>query len=158
MSPVVVDASVAAKWFLPERGEALVDQALALLDQYDKKEVQFVVPDLFYVEIASAIWKAVRVGRIPRAFGDQALVLLTQREFPTVPSLKLLDKAFQIATAHGRTVYDCLYVALAVQTNSQLITADERLANSLASRFPVKWLGAAYRREGADSARRFAAS
>ena len=141
MSLVVPDASVAAKWFLPEDGEALADEALALLNKYEKQEVRFVVPDLFYVEIASAIWKAVRMGRVPRAFADQALVLLTQREFATVPSLKLLDKAFQIATAHGRTVYDSLYVALAVQTNSQLITADERLANSLAARFPVKWLG-----------------
>ena len=142
MSLVVVDASVAAKWFLPENGEALVSQALALLDAYDKEEVRFVVPDLFYVETASAIWKAVRAGRVPRAFADQALVLLTQRKFPTVPSLKLVDQAFQIAADHGRTVYDCLYVALAVQTNSQLITADERLANALAARFPVKWLGA----------------
>jgi predicted nucleic acid-binding protein len=142
VSLVVVDASVAVKWFLPENGEAFADQALALLDKYDRKEVQFVVPDLFYAEIASAIWKAIRVGRISRAFGDQALVLLTQREFATVPSLKLLDKAFQIATDHARSVYDSLYVALAVQTNSQLITADERLANSLAARFPVKWLGA----------------
>jgi predicted nucleic acid-binding protein len=142
VSLVVVDASVAVKWFLPENGEAFVSQALALLDAYDKEEVRFLVPDLFYVEIASAIWKAVRAGRVLRAFADQALVLLTQREFPTIPSLKLLDKAFQIAADQGRTVYDCLYVALAVQTNSQLITADERLANSLAARFPVKWLGA----------------
>jgi predicted nucleic acid-binding protein len=56
--------------------------------------------------------------------------------------VKLLSKAFEIATTYERTVYDSLYVALAVQTNSQLITADERLANSLATRFPVKWLGA----------------
>jgi predicted nucleic acid-binding protein len=69
-------------------------------------------------------------------------VLLTQRKFPTISSLKLLDRAFQIAVDHGRTVYDCLYVALAVQTNSHLITADEYLANALAARFPVKWLGA----------------
>jgi predicted nucleic acid-binding protein len=142
VSLVVVDGSVAAKWFLPENGEALADQAAALLDQYDRKEIQFVVPDLFYVEIASAIWKAVRVGRVSRAFGDQALVLLTQREFATIPSLKLLDGAFQIAAEYGRTVYESLYVALAVHTKSQLITADERLANSLAAHFPVKWLGA----------------
>jgi predicted nucleic acid-binding protein len=142
VSLVVVDASVAAKWFLPEDREALVSEALALLDEYDREEVRFVVPDLFYVETASAIWKAVRVGRVSRAFGDQALVLLTQRKFPTVPSLKLLDSAFQIATAFERTVYDSLYVALAVQAKAQLITADERLANYLAARFPVKWLGA----------------
>jgi predicted nucleic acid-binding protein len=139
---VVVHASVAVKWFLPESGEPLADQAMALLDQFDRKEIQFVVPDLFHVEIASAIWKAVRVGRVSRAFGDQALVLLTQREFATVPSLKLLDGAFQIAAEYGRTVYESLYVALAIQTESQLITADGRLANALAARFPVKWLGA----------------
>jgi predicted nucleic acid-binding protein len=142
VSLLVVDASVAAKWYLPESREELTDQALALLNKYEKNEVQFVVPDLFYAEIASAIWKAVRGGRVSRAFGDQALVLLTQREFATIPSLKLLDQAFQIATDHAQNVYNSLYVALAVQTNSQLITADERLANALAAGFPVKWLGA----------------
>jgi predicted nucleic acid-binding protein len=34
------------------------------------------------------------------------------------------------------------YVALAIQSKAQLITADERLANSLAAHLPVKWLGA----------------
>jgi|HubBroStandDraft_2_1064218.scaffolds.fasta_scaffold91921_3 predicted nucleic acid-binding protein len=141
MSLVVVDASVATKWFLPETGEPLAEQALAWLDKYDNKEVRFVVPDLFYVEIASAIWRAVRVGRISRAFGERAVMLLVEREIATVPSLELLDSAYQIATAHQRTVYDSLYVALAVQTKTQLITADERLANALAAHFPVKWLG-----------------
>jgi predicted nucleic acid-binding protein len=28
-----------------------------------------------------------------------------------------------------------------VQSGAELITADERLANALAARFPVKWLG-----------------
>jgi predicted nucleic acid-binding protein len=142
VSLFVVDASVAAKWFLPENGEALAGQAHSLLDAFAREEVRFAVPDLFYVETASAIWKAVRVGRVPRAFGDRAIELLTERKFPTVPSLKLVDKAFQIAADHGRTVYDCLYVALAVQSGAHLITADERLANALAARFPVKWLGA----------------
>jgi predicted nucleic acid-binding protein len=141
VSLVVVDASVAVKWYLPESGEPLADRAVVLLDQFNRKEIQFVVPDLFHVEIASAIWKAVRVDRVSRSFADRALVLLTRHEFPTVPSLKLLDGAFQIAANYGRTVYDSLYVALAIQTKSQLITADERLANALAARFPVRWLG-----------------
>ena len=142
MSLVVVDASVAVKWFLPGKEESLVSQAVALLDAYDDQQVRFVVPDLFYVETASVIWKAVRTARVSRSFGDQALVLLMEREFPTVPTLKLLDRAFRIAADCGRTVYDSLYVALAVQASAQLITADERLANALAARFPVKWLGA----------------
>jgi predicted nucleic acid-binding protein len=139
---VVVDANVAAKWFLPADGETLADEALALLGQYAKEEVRFIVPDLFWAEFANVIWKAVRLGRLTKVSAAAALASLTQRNFPTVPSLRLLDSAFQIATAFERTVYDCLYVALAVYSKAQLITADERLANSLAARFPVKWLGA----------------
>jgi predicted nucleic acid-binding protein len=55
--------------------------------------------------------------------------------------LSLLEDAFAIATALDRTVYDALYVALAMRFKSQLITADEALANALAAHMPVKWLG-----------------
>lgn len=142
MSLVVVDANVAAKWFLPAKGETLAGEAFTLLEQYAKDEIRFLVPDLFWVEFANVMWKAVRLGRFSNASAAAALAALTQHNFPTVPSLNLLYDAFQIATAFERTVYDCLYVALAVRSKAQLITADERLANSLAARFPVKWLGA----------------
>jgi predicted nucleic acid-binding protein len=46
-----------------------------------------------------------------------------------------------IATAFQRTVYDALYVALAVTSKAQFVTADERLANAMAAHLPVKWLG-----------------
>ena len=141
MSLVVLDASVAAKWFLPEKIETLAPEALALLDAYRKKEIQIVVPDLFWVEFASVLWKAIRRGNYPKDSADAALAYMKGLDFPSVSSLELLDKAFEIATAFERTVYDSVYVALAVQTQSQLITADERLVNSLAARFPVKWLG-----------------
>jgi predicted nucleic acid-binding protein len=38
-------------------------------------------------------------------------------------------------------VYDSIYTALAVNSNAQFVTADERLANALAAYLPVKWLG-----------------
>ena len=142
MSLVVLNASVAAKWFLPGNGETIVDQAFALLHRYDKGEIRFIVPDLFWAEFANVIWKAIRVGRFSKSSGEAAIASLAQRNFPSVPSLKLLDRAFQIATAFQRTVYDCLYVSLAVDSDAQLITANERLANALAAHFPVKWLGA----------------
>ena len=141
MSRIVLDASVAVKWFLPEKVETMATEALALLDRSGRNEIQIIVPDLFWVEFASVLWKAIRRGNFPKDSADAALASLKRFDFPTISSLNLLDDAFQIATDYGRTVYDCLYVALAVQSNSQLITADERLANSLAGRFPVKWLG-----------------
>jgi len=54
----------------------------------------------------------------------------------------LLDLAFNIASGFDRTVYDSLYLALAVQSKAQLVTADEKLANAVAAQLPVKWLGA----------------
>jgi predicted nucleic acid-binding protein len=55
--------------------------------------------------------------------------------------LALLEAAFAIANAFQRTVYDSLYVALAISSKAQLLTADERLARALAATLPVKWLG-----------------
>jgi predicted nucleic acid-binding protein len=139
---LVVDASVAAKWFLPDTGEPLADEAFSLLDRYKKEEVRFIVPDLFWAEMANIVWKAIRTGRLSPSSGKAAIELLTERNFPSVPSLKLLDRAFQIAVEYQRTVYDCLYVSLAIDSNAQFVTADERLTNALAGHFPVKWLGA----------------
>ena len=142
MNLLVLDANVAAKWFLPAKGETLTNEALDLFRQYARENVRFIVPDLFWAELANVFWKAARLGRFPKASAEAALASLAGRDLPTVPSLALLDSAFRIATAFDRTVYDSLYVALAVQSKAQLITADERLANSLAAHFPVKWLGA----------------
>jgi predicted nucleic acid-binding protein len=142
VSVVVLDVSVGAKWFLQGNGEGLMDQAFALLNHYERGQVRFIVPDLFWAEFANVMWKAVRLSRLSKASADVAVASLMRRNFHTVPSLTLLDSAFQIATSYDRTLYDSLYVALAVHSKAQLITADERLANSLASHFPVKWLGA----------------
>jgi len=59
----------------------------------------------------------------------------------TIPTSDLLVQALQIAVVCDRTFYDSLYVALAVATKTELVTADERLVNALGSRFPVRWLG-----------------
>jgi predicted nucleic acid-binding protein len=137
----VIDASVAAKWVLPATGEPLAREALELLRSYAAGELRFVVPDLFWAELANVLWKSVRQGRIRVASAEVALQAMRNRNFPTVSSHALLVEAFAIATAFDRAVYDALYVALAVASKSQLVTADERLANALAAYLPVKWLG-----------------
>jgi predicted nucleic acid-binding protein len=142
MSLVVVDASVAAKWFLPAKGETLIEEAFRLLRQYTKGEVRLVVPDLFWAELGNLLGRAMRQGRYMKATAESALASLKDRKLPTVSTLALLDLALGIATAFDRTVYDSLYVALALHSKAQLVTADERLANALAAQLPVKWLGA----------------
>jgi predicted nucleic acid-binding protein len=142
MTSFVLDASVAAKWMLPAKEELLRPEAFRLLDAYGSGDVNLIVPDVFWAECGNIVWKAVRQRRLDRVGAEQAIVSLMRRNIPTIPSLELLQKAVSIAFDFDRAVYDCLYVALAVESKKQLITADERLANALAARFPVKWLGA----------------
>jgi predicted nucleic acid-binding protein len=137
----VIDASIAAKWVLPARDEPLTKEALDLLKAYAAGEVRFVVPDLFWAEVANVLWKASRAHRIRMVSAESGLQAMRERGFPTVSSHTLLVEAFAIATAFDRTVYDAIYVALAITSKSQLVTADERLANALAAHLPVKWLG-----------------
>ena len=142
MTTYVLDAGVAAKWFLPPGGETQIREALRLLDDYVSGSVNLMVPDLFWPEFGSILWKAVRRGRISLATAEESIVMLQEREIATVPTAKTLGSAFGLATAFNRTVYDAVYVALALLSDAQLLTADERLANALAARFPVRWLGA----------------
>ena len=142
MTSVVVDASVAVKWCLPSLREELVAQAEELLASSRREEVQFLVPDLFWVELANALWKAVRRNEISSNNAASAISFMRDLDIATVPSIDIVPQALDLAISHGRTVYDSLYVALAMQSKSEMITADERLADALAARFPVKWLGA----------------
>ena len=141
MTACVLDASVAAKWLLTPAGETLVAEARQLLRDYGDGKLEVVVPDLFWLEIGNLLRTSVRRGRMSLSSAGEALRETEQRNFPTLPSRPLLGEAFAIATAFDRTVYDAVYVALAVASRLPLITADERLANALAARAPVRWLG-----------------
>ncbi|MBZ5719534.1 MAG: type II toxin-antitoxin system VapC family toxin [Acidobacteriia bacterium] len=141
MTTFVVDAGVAAKWLLPASGERLAPEAVSLLRRYTRDEVRFLVPDLFWTELANVLWKAVRQRRCSASDAQSSLHRVLRFGFTTVPCTGLLENALSIALRFDRTAYDSLYVALAVATDSALVTADERLARALAAHFPVRLLG-----------------
>ncbi len=141
MTVCIVDASVAAKWILPAADEGLVTEANHLLGLHVRREWQILAPSLILAEIGSVLWKAVRRNRTTRASAKDALEQFRDLDIKTVPTEELAVSALEVAVQYDRTFYDSLYVALAVQQKGDLITADERLANALGSRFPVRWLG-----------------
>lgn len=117
---LVVDASVAAKWFLDEDGS---DAADALLTE----ETPFLAPDLILLETGSVFWRRYRAGDLSRQ-----QVLETQLALPgwfieLTPLSKVAKVAKELALDLDHHIYDCAYLALAIQHSCDLITADRKI-------------------------------
>jgi predicted nucleic acid-binding protein len=98
-------------------------------------EAQMLAPAHFRPEVANALWTKGRKGLLSRDEARRMLALdLPVEEVSTLP---LLPAAFDIAARFERTVYDALYVALALREHCQLVTADKKLRNALAKAFPA---------------------
>ena len=124
----VLDASVGIKWVLIERD---TDKARRLRDAYRLGQHQLIAPDWFIAEIMNILGKAAARKQISEGVARQALADLVQDAPIWQPTVPLLDDAFNLALAHQRAVYDCLYVALAIREKCQLITADDALVRQL---------------------------
>src|SRR4029450_4375644 len=119
-SVFVGDASVVVKWFVPEIHSDAARRLLVLPHEY-------VAPDLLFAETANTIWKKIRREELTAEEGQQLVADIGQIAVETVPCRALAEDAHALANATGRTVYDSMYVALAVRLNTRSITADERL-------------------------------
>ena len=124
MTDVVVDSSVALKWFVPE---ALSDEAAAFLDA----SFTLLTPDLLFAEFGNILWKKITRGEIQPDEARDVVAALERVPLLVVSSSRLLAAALEIAVAYRRTVYDALYIALAVDRDCTFVTADERLARAL---------------------------
>ncbi len=126
MKTLVVDASVALKWLIPETGSP---QARELLSE----SYRLIAPDLLWIEVAAVTWKAVRRGDLSAEEAEQMASDLSAYPVEIVESLPLLPDAVRFAVETDRTVYDSLYICLAAREKVRAVTADQRLVNALRS-------------------------
>jgi predicted nucleic acid-binding protein len=129
---LVVDASVALKWFKSEPDSSLAEVAVAAEDM--------IAPDLLLAELSNACWAAARRGLLTAAqVADMPNAL---RLYVTVlhPLDPLARRAIHIARTLDHPAYDCFYLALAEREAVRLVTADRRFINRLAG---TPWAGTA---------------
>ncbi|MDA8250793.1 MAG: type II toxin-antitoxin system VapC family toxin [Rhodospirillales bacterium] len=124
MTGLVIDASVAIKWAVPETGS---EQAVAL------RRHELAAPELLIAECANVLWKKVKRGQITR---DEAL--LAARPLATVDvELVAMRAAFESALRWACTLdhpaYDCAYLALAEARDHPLVTADAALQRKVSA-------------------------
>jgi predicted nucleic acid-binding protein len=123
VNALVIDASVAVKWVVEEEG---TEQALAL-----RRRAKLLAPELLVAECANILWKKVRRDELSREEALLAARLLQAADIELLPTRPLLEAATRIAIELNHPAYDCLYLALAIESDCQFVTADGRLVRKL---------------------------
>jgi len=120
----VVDASVAVKWFVPER----FSEAAGRLQQPDRR---LSVPAFFWLEIGNVLSKKIRRGELTPADGDFILTEMRCLPLQRHADERLFRPAYALALVTQRSLYDCLYLALAEAVDGRMVTADRKLYSAL---------------------------
>lgn len=116
---IVIDASVAVQWVLPENGSAF---AATLRSEH------LIAPALWLVEAANAIWKRQQRGEMSADQAEARLAELAAAPVTSLPAEPYIATALHLGAALRHPVYDCLYLAVAMRHETHVVTADRRFA------------------------------
>lgn len=115
---IVVDASLIGAFILKEEGwedyAGMLENALTV--------------DHAIKEVSNAVWKAYvrrHIGLDDVKNKLEALKLLFSKNLTTFSEMELLDEAMKIALSHRISIYDSLYLALALTNRTDFSSLDE---------------------------------
>ena len=129
----VLDSSVAFKW---EVSEIDSDKARRLRDETRAGLHELLAPDVFPIEVAHAMTRAERQGRVSTADGWKLWLSIMTDAPAQHPYVPLMPRAYELSSAMRLGVYDFLYIALAEREGCEFVTADVKLVANVAARFP----------------------
>ncbi|GGB93752.1 hypothetical protein GCM10011494_10240 [Novosphingobium endophyticum] len=124
---IVIDASVAVKWYA---NEALSEDAD---DIFTANQSAIIVPDIFVTEVMSALVRRANIDKAVRSETEASIgnladlfaagMLHAHRIEPPQ-----MSQAAGLAMDLGHPLKDCIYLALAMERECPLITADAKFA------------------------------
>ena len=129
MTTYVIDTSALVKLVIPEDHSDTVSDIAEL---FRSSRIQLVAPDIVLLECANVLWKHARRDNAPISTLMAGMETLRKLEIRLVPQDELIDDALRFALDVGIAVYDAVFCVTARRNQSELITADLRLVNSLA--------------------------
>jgi predicted nucleic acid-binding protein len=135
---IVLDASVAVKWFNAVN-EDNVETALQIQRLKILNSLEILVPDLFFLEIINVF--------ISKSGFDLEDVYLIEEALHKMnlkivfPDHFILKNSIEIADNCGLTIYDSLYISVAQVFEAQFVTADKKILANKSKYSFIKSLG-----------------
>ena len=84
---------------------------------------EIVVPDLFHAELVNVVWQWIKARRLGLAAGLDGQALPTR----VVSTRALWERALTLSVARRHPAYDTLFVALAIEIGSRVVSNDRPL-------------------------------
>lgn len=132
---IVVDASVVVAAVAGDGADARAARSRL------QAEDELLAPELLDLEVASALRRAVRAGRVDVPRAELALAAMARLPLVRAGHSRLMPRVWGLRD--GLSPYDAAYVALAEALGLVLVTADARIARAGVARCPVEVLEAA---------------
>jgi len=105
-----VDASVAAKWFIPKPHK---ENAERLLSGFLEDRIELIAPDLLVVEVGNLLWvRSTLRGDISEGQASKAYQSFLALRLDLRPSSTLAEAALKLAADGKHELYDMMYLAL----------------------------------------------
>ena len=119
---------MALKFYLPEEGH---EEAVRLLDAEEGGAAELLAPGTILAEGFNAIaWRQKR-GLLDAEDAREAWEKLLHAPIYTYATEDLIERAVEISKETGAIVYDALFLALAEDAHTVMVTADGKLLKSL---------------------------
>jgi len=117
---MIIDANLATYWYVLSPFSAAAASYITRDD--------LIAPQILLPEAANALLKYLRAGRISETNVYTAVDRIPLIVGELVSDADLTPRAVRLSTTHNHPIYDCLYLALALERREPLATADRRLA------------------------------
>jgi predicted nucleic acid-binding protein len=125
---LVVDASVAIKWFLAARpDEGHLAQAESVAAAIENSQTELFAPPHWIAEIIGVL------ARVEPGIIDDALLLLDDMKPTLIDGVATVRRAADISIQLNHHLFDTLYHAVAIETSATLVTADDAYFNKAKS-------------------------
>lgn len=135
---LVVDSSIAVKWYVQETWH---EETLEIAD----REVDLLAPDVIVAEVTNAAWKKALRGEITHQQAVDIAAKIGSGTPGLCESSLLNEEALRIGLAINHPVHDCLYTTCDQLFEGFVVTDDQRLCQPWRARF-MRPLWRIYRR------------